>query len=172
MRTFSAFAGAVLVAAACSILAAGQAATAAGQAVTSRQTTGTGGTASGAQTSGDQPKSGQPTGGQVAATGQAATVGQAATAGNAENGKQLFMKKNCYYCHGTAGQGGRDGARISNVALSAQQLVRYVRQPAGAMPAYGEKIISEQELMDIYAYLTSLPAAKAAKDIPLLDQLR
>ena len=40
------------------------------------------------------------------------------------------------------------------------------------MPAYTEKIISDQELTDIVAYLKSLPAAKTPKDIPLLDQLK
>ena len=99
-------------------------------------------------------------------------AGQAAPAGNAANGKRVFEKQNCYYCHGTAGQGGRDGARIAATALNVQALIRYVRQPAGAMPAFTEKILSDQELTDIYAYLKSFPAAKAPKDIPLLDQLR
>ena len=98
--------------------------------------------------------------------------GQSTATGNIENGKSLFTKQNCYFCHGTAGQGGRDGARIAQIGLNAQGLVRYVRKPAGAMPAYSEKMISDQELTDIYAYLKSLPAAKAPKDIPLLDQIR
>ena len=97
---------------------------------------------------------------------------QTAPAGSAEKGKQLFMKQNCYYCHGTSGQGGRDGARIAQTALNVQGLIRYVRKPAGAMPAFTEKILSDQELTDIYAYLKSLPAAKPPKDIPLLDQIK
>ena len=97
---------------------------------------------------------------------------QSTPSGNAENGKRLFMKENCYYCHGTTGQGGRDGARIAQTALNLQGLMRYVRKPTGGMPAFTEKILSDQELTDIYAYLKSLPAAKAAKDIPLLDQIK
>ena len=97
---------------------------------------------------------------------------QSAATGNAENGKRLFIKNNCYYCHGTSGQGGRDGARIAQTALNLQGVIRYVRQPAGGMPAFTGKILSDQELTDIYAYLKSLPAAKAAKDIPLLEQMR
>lgn len=92
-------------------------------------------------------------------------------AGNATNGKRLFLEKNCYYCHGTVGQGGRDGARLANTALNADGLIRYVRKPAGAMPSYTEKLISDQELRDVLAYLKSLPAAKAPKDIPLLNQI-
>jgi mono/diheme cytochrome c family protein len=96
----------------------------------------------------------------------------AAPSGNAEKGKQLFMKQNCYYCHGTAGQGSRDGARIAQTALNLQGLMRYVRKPAGAMPAFTEKILSDQDLTDIYTYLKSLPVAKAPKDIRLLDQIK
>jgi len=96
---------------------------------------------------------------------------QTNTAGNETNGKRLFMEKNCYYCHGTAGQGGRDGARLAATVLNAEGLIRYVRKPAGAMPAYTEKLISDQELRDVLAYLKSLPAAKAPKDIPLLNQI-
>jgi mono/diheme cytochrome c family protein len=93
-------------------------------------------------------------------------------AGNAENGKRLFMKQNCYYCHGTTGQGSRDGARIAQTALNLQGVMRYVRKPTGQMPAFTEKVLPDKDLTDIYAYLKSLPAAKPAKDIPLLDQLK
>ena len=97
---------------------------------------------------------------------------QLAAAGNAENGKRLFTKETCYFCHGTVGQGGRDGARIAATALNLQGFVRYVRRPAGAMPAFTEKLLSDQQLSDIYAFLKALPVAKAPKDVPLLDQLR
>ena len=99
-------------------------------------------------------------------------MGFAQTNGNAEEGKRLFMKNNCYFCHGTSGQGGRDGARIAQTALNLQGLMRYVRRPTGGMPAFTEKILSDRELTDIFAYLKSLPPAKAPKDIPLLEQIR
>ena len=76
-----------------------------------------------------------------------------ANAQSAENGKRLFMKQDCYYCHGTAGQGGRDGARLAQTALNLQGVIRYVRKPTGGMPAYTEKILTDQELADIYTYL-------------------
>jgi mono/diheme cytochrome c family protein len=95
-----------------------------------------------------------------------------APAGNADNGKRLFLRDGCWECHGYAGQGGRDGARIAATALNAQGLIRYVRRPAGAMPAFTEKVATDQELTDIWSYLKTLPAPKAAKDIPLLNQLK
>src|SRR5262245_50970575 len=101
--------------------------------------------------------------------GVAIFAAQTAPAGNADIGKRAFMEKNCYYCHGTTGQGGRDGARITNTQLNPDGFIRYVRKPAGAMPAYTEKLISDQELRDIVAYLKSLPAAKTPKEIPILN---
>jgi len=90
---------------------------------------------------------------------------------NVDNGKKLFTKHDCYWCHGTAGQGGSAGARIGGTALSLQGVMRYVRQPAGAMPAFTDKVLTDQELTDIYAYLKSVQAPKATA-IPLLHQLR
>jgi mono/diheme cytochrome c family protein len=92
--------------------------------------------------------------------------------GNAENGKRVFLRDGCWECHGYAGQGGRDGARIASTALNAQGLIRYVRRPSGAMPAYVEKVASDQELTDVWAYLKTLPAPKPVKDVPLLNQIK
>jgi mono/diheme cytochrome c family protein len=92
--------------------------------------------------------------------------------GNAENGKRLFLRDGCWECHGYAGQGSRDGARIANTALNAPGFIRYVRRPSGSMPAFVEKVATDQELTDIWAYLKSMPASKSAKDIPLLNQIK
>jgi len=99
-------------------------------------------------------------------------AGQAPPAGNAVDGKRLFEKDGCYECHGYAAQGGRDGGRLAATPLTGPAFIRYVRRPSGAMPAYTEKVLSDQELADIYAYMKAMPAAKAATDIPLLNQLR
>jgi mono/diheme cytochrome c family protein len=96
----------------------------------------------------------------------------ATAAGNADNGKRLYLKHTCYFCHGTAGQGGVAGARLAAVARNPQSFIRYVRQPSGQMPAYSAKILSDQELTDIFAYVRSLPPAKPLNDIPLLVQLK
>lgn len=101
----------------------------------------------------------------------AAQTPQAAN-GNADTGKRLFMKHTCYFCHGTAGQGGVAGARIALVARNAQGFMRYVRRPSGQMPAYTEKILSDQELTDIFAYLRSLPPAKSPNELPLLTLMK
>jgi len=96
----------------------------------------------------------------------------AALVGNAETGKRLYEKETCFFCHGTAGQGGSDGARLAVVARNLQSFTRYVRQPSGRMPAFTDRVLSDQDLADIFAYVRSLPQAKAVKDIPLLEQLK
>jgi mono/diheme cytochrome c family protein len=110
--------------------------------------------------------------GVAAAPTAQAPAGVSGAVGNPENGQRLFVKDTCYFCHGYAGQGSRDGARIAATAMSAQAFIRYLRRPFGAMPAFTAKVVTDQDAMDIHAYLKSLPAALPAKDIPLLNQLR
>lgn len=109
-------------------------------------------------------------------SGQVAPPAQPAASqatGNVENGKRVFIKDTCFFCHGTVGQGaGNTGARLTPVARNLAGFIRYIRRPAGSMPAYTEKVISDQELTDIYAYLRSIPAPKSTKEIPLLNQLK
>jgi mono/diheme cytochrome c family protein len=95
-----------------------------------------------------------------------------AFAQNAENGKRLFTRDGCYECHGYAGQGTIAGARLAPPVLNAQGMIRYIRKPAGAMPAFTDKVLSDQEVNDIYAYLKTIPAPKPVKDIPLLNQIK
>jgi len=111
----------------------------------------------------------------VLLTGGAALAQQsapAASTGNAENGKKLFLRDGCWECHGYAGQGGRDGARLAETALTSNQFTRYIRRPTGAMPAYIEKVLSDAEAADIWAYVKTLTGPKSAKDVPLLTELK
>ena len=94
-----------------------------------------------------------------------------ALAQNAENGKRLFVRDGCYQCHGYAGQGSIAGARLAPPVLNAQGMAKYIRRPAGAMPAFTDKVVSDQDVADIYAYLKTIPAPKPVKDIPLLQDL-
>jgi mono/diheme cytochrome c family protein len=97
---------------------------------------------------------------------------EAAPTGNAETGKKIFTKDGCYECHGRQGQGAAQGAgpRIGPLQLSFEAFSKYVHQPTGQMPPYTSKVISDQDLADIYAYLQSRPKAAPSKDIPLLNQ--
>jgi len=87
------------------------------------------------------------------------------------NGKRLFERNGCYQCHGWVGQGGTAGARLAQTRLPLVAFTAYVRNPAsGGMPPFRAKVMSDQELADVYAYIKTFPEPKAAKDIPLLNQ--
>jgi mono/diheme cytochrome c family protein len=92
----------------------------------------------------------------------------AAQAQNPANGKALFIKQQCFRCHGTDGQGGA-GARLAPNPPSVAVMQKYVRNPTGAMPPYTNQV-SDSEIADIRAYLATVPAPPAVKDIPLLNQ--
>jgi ubiquinol-cytochrome c reductase cytochrome c subunit len=93
----------------------------------------------------------------------------AAQEGNVQNGKRLYLKDGCYECHGYAGQGGA-GARLAPRVLSAANLIKYVRHPAGSMPPYTNRVVSDAELTDIRTFLASLPEPPPLKSIPILNQ--
>ena len=90
-------------------------------------------------------------------------------AGNAENGKKLWVKDNCYTCHGYDGHGGA-GARLAPKPIAMAAFIAIVRHPpASSMPTFSEKIIPDSDLCDMWAYLNSIPVAPAVKEIPLLE---
>lgn len=83
--------------------------------------------------------------------------GGAAPAGDAGAGRILFDRDGCYECHGHLGQGGA-GARIAPNPIPFAAFSKYVRQPAGEMPPYTAKVVSDRDLANIYAFLQSIPA--------------
>ncbi|OLC16941.1 MAG: hypothetical protein AUH29_03640 [Candidatus Rokubacteria bacterium 13_1_40CM_69_27] len=105
-------------------------------------------------------------------TAGAAVAQDTPAGGSAERGQKLFVDLGCFACHGTHGQGGDRGAgpRIYPNPFPWPVFQHMVRKPRRDMPAYTEKWVSDQDLADMYAYLLSLKAAPAAKDIPLLNR--
>ena len=103
--------------------------------------------------------------------GVSPSFGGAAPAGDPEKGKANFERVGCWQCHGREGQGGREGPRIAApVPMAYAALSGFVRTTSGDMPPYTEKVLSNQEMIDIYAYLQSIPAPPDHKTIPLLAQ--
>ncbi|NOT25087.1 MAG: c-type cytochrome [Acidobacteria bacterium] len=100
----------------------------------------------------------------------AAANAQAAPKGSAENGKKVFSSYGCYECHGYAAQGGGAGPRLAPRPIAFTAFSKYVRLPTGQMPPYTSKVVSDQELADIFAFLSSIPAAPAANTIPILTR--
>ena len=90
--------------------------------------------------------------------------------GDVTNGKRIFMRNGCYQCHGTVGQGGLAGPRLAQTKLTAAGFTAYVRNPApGSMPPFRAKVMSDQELADVYAYVQSVPPPVAPANIPILN---
>jgi mono/diheme cytochrome c family protein len=90
-------------------------------------------------------------------------------AGDAKHGKDLFLSYACYSCHSFDGHGGA-GARLVPMPLNQAGFISFVRN-AGRMPTYGPKVISDAQLVDIYAYIKTLPTSRDAKSIPLIQEL-
>lgn len=110
-------------------------------------------------------------GAAIAAVAFVSVLGMtAARAASAEHGKTVFMKMGCWECHGTEGQGAVTGPRLAPDPLPYETLSAFVRTTSRAMPPYREKILSEPDLADIYAYLQSIPKAHDVKSIQLLQQ--
>ena len=91
-----------------------------------------------------------------------------APAGNADAGKKLFSTVGCWQCHGYEGQGGSAGPRIAPRPLAWAAFSKYVRRPTNQMPPFTEKVLTDADLANIYAYLQSRPLPPPVGSIPLL----
>lgn len=95
----------------------------------------------------------------------------AAFAASAEHGKAMFILHGCWQCHGTQGQGSiatSGGKRLAPNPLPWEAFSGFVRSTNRAMPPYSEKILSDGDLADIYAYLQSIPKPPDVNGITLL----
>ena len=91
--------------------------------------------------------------------------------GDTGNGKRLFERSGCYQCHGRCWPRWPGGARLVQPSCPRVAFIAYVRNPSsGGMPPFRVKVMSDQDLADIYAYIKTFPDPQAAQDIPLLNQ--
>jgi ubiquinol-cytochrome c reductase cytochrome c subunit len=96
----------------------------------------------------------------------------AALAASAEKGKAAFAKFGCWQCHGLLGQGSiatSNGKVLAPNPLPWETFSAFVRTSNTGMPPFTEKVVSDEDLADIYAYLQSIPKAPDYKSIPLLN---
>jgi mono/diheme cytochrome c family protein len=92
---------------------------------------------------------------------------------NPVSGKTLYIKHGCYECHGLQGQGSpATGPRLVSPIFPVAAFIAYVRKPTGEMPPYTNKVLRDEELSDIHAFLSSLPQASKPDDIPLLRDIK
>jgi len=87
-----------------------------------------------------------------------------------EAGRAVYMQKGCYECHGIFGQGSvTTGPALAPHPIPLSAMQAYVRNPKGQMPIFSEKILSDDEISRIHAYLASLPPSRPADSIALLN---
>ena len=77
-----------------------------------------------------------------------------------EKGRLEFVKVGCAQCHGREAQGSpTTGPRLGPNGLPYAAFARYVRVPRLQLPPYTEKILSDADLADLYAFVQSRPKA-------------
>jgi ubiquinol-cytochrome c reductase cytochrome c subunit len=105
----------------------------------------------------------------IASAGASGQTPTAPASGNVQQGKELYLRYSCYGCHGYDGHGGA-GARLVPLAMTVTRFTAYVHNPR-RMPPYTEKVLSDAQLADLFAYITSLPSSPPADQIPLLGRI-
>jgi mono/diheme cytochrome c family protein len=98
-----------------------------------------------------------------------ASAAAAQPAGDAERGKTAFLHYGCYTCHGFEGQG-VPGRKLAPNPLPYPAFSNFVRTSPGEMPTFTQKVLPDQDLADIHAYLRSKPASPNPNTIPLLQE--
>lgn len=93
-----------------------------------------------------------------------------APAGDPHKGSQAFRANGCYACHGTVGHGGAwQGPKLAPEPIPYEAFIAQLREPAKAMPRYSQKVLSDEDVADIYAYLRAVPRGKTAAQIRILQ---
>ncbi|GAB2922905.1 hypothetical protein GCM10027093_72580 [Paraburkholderia jirisanensis] len=87
-----------------------------------------------------------------------------------EAGRALFMQKGCYECHGIFGQGSMTtGPALAPHPIPLEAMQAYVHNPKGQMPVFSEKILQNDDIARIHAYLASIPPGPPLDSIALLN---
>jgi mono/diheme cytochrome c family protein len=74
-----------------------------------------------------------------------------------DRGKATFLRVGCYQCHGREAQGASTGPRLGPTPIPLAAFARAVRTPRNEMPPYSVKLLSDAELADVYAFVSSRP---------------
>jgi mono/diheme cytochrome c family protein len=88
--------------------------------------------------------------------------------GRVDNGAVLYKKVGCYQCHSQEGQGGLSGPRIAPDPVPFARFVQYIRNPTGEMPPYSTRVLTDQEIADLFAWVNARPRPPAVSSLPQL----
>jgi mono/diheme cytochrome c family protein len=102
----------------------------------------------------------------------AAAVGAPAPGGDPGKGKAAFLKYGCYTCHGYEGQGAAaTGKKLAPNPMAYAAFSAFVRTTSQQMPPFTAEILPEPDLMDIHAYLRTIPPSPNPGTIQLLKDI-
>ena len=111
----------------------------------------------------------------------------AAAAADDESPREVFERVGCWSCHGYEGQGGRHGPTIARTQHNYEgqggrhgptiartqhnyeAFSAFVRTTSGEMPPFTERVVSDQDLRAIYAYLQSRSEPPSPEGFSLLQ---
>ena len=99
--------------------------------------------------------------------GVSAAIAQNAPNGNVASGKKLYETVGCSQCHGLAGQGGAAGPKLIDPTPFPAFIVQ-LRTPRQVMPPYTERVMTDQQVADIYAHVKTFPLPVDPSTIPIL----
>ena len=89
--------------------------------------------------------------------------------GNVARGRDTYRAVGCWQCHGTTGAGGGwQGPKLAPTPIPFAAFMLQLRTPRGSMPRYAEKLLSDREVADVYAYLRSVRPGRSAAQIEIL----
>jgi mono/diheme cytochrome c family protein len=97
---------------------------------------------------------------------------QDAPPGDPIEGKRLYLAVGCFTCHGRSGQGGAMNGPAPVLAKTQMPFEGFkgqLRSPVNDMPAYSEKVMSDKQVADIYAFVESLPGPRSTTDMKIFD---
>ncbi len=97
---------------------------------------------------------------------------QDAPPGDPVEGKRLYLAVGCFTCHGRSGQGwAMNGPApiLAKTQMPFEGFKGQLRSPVNDMPTYSEKVMTDKQVADIYAFVESLPGPRPTKDMKIFD---
>ena len=88
--------------------------------------------------------------------------------GRVDVGAELYSAYGCYSCHADEAQGGQHGPRLGPDPITFARFSWYTRHPTRTMPPYSAAVLTDQDMVDIYAFVEAQPQPPPLESIPLL----
>jgi mono/diheme cytochrome c family protein len=92
-----------------------------------------------------------------------AAVSEPVTEGDPAHGRSLWVESSCVACHGVDARGNLQGPALANTPLSLRDVINITRRGTPGMPGYPPNQISDQALVDMYAWFQN-PVLDVARE--------